>query len=199
MALPSSEQTYGSPPYHESALKAALRLLGQNAQFAFQGLGAVRPGSNFGDAFLQSSSAASRAAQEYALKQQQAAQQREHDRIWESQVEASKKPPPPPKPQKVDPWNMAPDEYQRYLNHQSDLAKAKAAGKPAKPGAAPKGPKPMKLPDRVMKRIELINMADPSNPAHMERLNAIIANPGTEQEKLAAEAKIRHYMNQNRR
>lgn len=78
MALPSSESTYGSPPYHETAFKAALRLLASNIGPALSGLSAVRPGSNFGEAFLSSLggssravSAAHQAAQAYAMKQQE--------------------------------------------------------------------------------------------------------------------------------
>jgi len=103
--------TYGNPPYHESSLKAALRLALANGGLSAGlggGLSAVPRGANFGTAFLASLggssraySAAQQAAQEYAMKQQQAKEEsdfRDYQKLHlAAQTKALEKPPPEPK------------------------------------------------------------------------------------------------------
>jgi hypothetical protein len=106
MASPLYERTsggggHGSPPYHESALKAALRYIG----YAGIGASAAQPGAGLGNLFLgagagfKASQAAQQAAQEYAMKQEQARQDaefRDYQKLdIQSQIEARAKDKPP--------------------------------------------------------------------------------------------------------
>lgn len=178
MAPPVTESTYGAPPYHESALKAALRMLAANAGASFQGLSAVRPGSNFGDAFLQAagassraSSAAHQAAQVYAMKQQEAIDKQRHEAISEkfmmAQAEGKHKPTPPTKD----------EEAVRILGRPlTETEKAKLAGvyiaPPKIAGGKVSAPKPQKARGVKEQRvIDAVNLANPNDPAHRDKLN----------------------------
>ena len=142
---------HGTPPYHESALRAAMRLMGRNLGSGLQGLSQVPQGANFGSAFLaaaggsaRASSAAYQAAQEYAMKQQQDEERSKHqaliDKKLQTEAETPPKEPPPPKPTKDA-------EASRILGRElTEDEKKKLAGvyiapkMPAKGKAAPKTP-----------------------------------------------------------
>ena len=209
MAIPSSESTYGNPPYSETSFKAILRrAAAAGLQNLGAGLGAVPRGANFGTAFLASmggSSAAysksQEAAQEYALKQKSATDEadfRDYKKAhMTAQTKALEKPPPP---QKKDIHSMTEEEWRAYLARVAEESKAKSAGRPVKTGGrGGPAPNPARVPDRVHKRIELIGMADPSNPDHMARLQAIVQNPGSFAEKRAAEDKIARFLHSQSR
>jgi hypothetical protein len=198
------QSKYGTAPYEESRRKAESRFSLMNILTgALSGLSAgpgLNPFYSAGRGFAASygrRSAAQRAAQEYAMKMQsQEQRQQEH-----ADLEAvRKKPPPPPKdtPPEKDPrpwfyqpkhWNDPGAEAQRRKAEHIPTGKGPTGKGPS--AKAPAAPKPPKQREAVMKRIDLINMADPTNPEHVKRLSQIIKNPATPEEKAAAEAKIR--------
>jgi hypothetical protein len=103
MSSPLYERTagnYGSAPYEESAFRTALRILGGAARgaVAAPGQGGVLGGFFTGfDASARASDEARRAAEAYAMKQQEAEdnrifKQRQQD-LWEEQINASRRPP----------------------------------------------------------------------------------------------------------
>lgn len=118
---------YGSAPYGESAFKMALRNLIAGSAGIGAGLGAVRPGSNFADAFLQSAGRSSLAvqqaqqvAQDYAMRQQEIKRRREEDEVQRRYTEALiKQTERPEKPQKYQP--MTREEYLADLEEQLRL------------------------------------------------------------------------------
>lgn len=135
---------YGYPPYHENSAKGTVRLtalqrVAQALAGAGQGIAAVRPGygplvsglAGFGQGYT-AASASKQAAQEYAMKQQQAQEERdarEVDKAYKMALtKRAEKPEPPEKPQKIDPWNLPEDEKARYYENlrQESAAKARA-------------------------------------------------------------------------
>jgi hypothetical protein len=134
MALLEGTSNVGSPPYHESALKAALRYLG----YAGIGAGAAQQGAGLGNLFLgagagaRASQAAQQAAQEYAMKQRQAQEDSDYreyqKRYMEAQTEAMKRPKEPKPP---EPWDMDEPTYARHLKYLEDQEKIKNKYKPA--------------------------------------------------------------------
>lgn len=183
---------YGYPPYEEATRSKLMRALAGG----LIGLSSPpQPGGNFfsglGQGFSRGYVAkqqADRAAMDYAIRQQEAQRRREEDAM---QAELMKKPPKPPPERKPDIHNMTPEEWTRYLERLREESKAKGAGKgqpsQPKPPAPAKPPKPR---EAVMKRIDLIRQADPNNPEHRARLQAIIANPATPEERDEALKKL---------
>ncbi|HSE46913.1 MAG TPA: hypothetical protein VLA89_16460, partial [Gemmatimonadales bacterium] len=152
---------YGYAPYEEAAAMGQARLsTSQRLLAALSGLGAVRPGAGFGEAFLQglggsarnvylAQTAAQNAAQQYAERQIEAERQRQRDDLYKKAVEAdvAAKSRPAPAPKK-DITNMTDDEFKAYVGREAELAKARAAGKPAPVAKAasvkaPAAPKPV--------------------------------------------------------
>ena len=152
---------YGYAPYEEAAAMGQARLsTSQRLLAALSGLGAVRPGAGFGEAFLQGLGGSARnvylaqtqaqnAAQQYAERQIEAERQRQRDELYKKAVEAdvAAKSRPAPAPKK-DITNMTDDEFKAYVGREAELAKARAAGKPAPVAKAasvkaPAAPKPV--------------------------------------------------------
>lgn len=149
---------YGYAPYEEAAARSRLTWQ-QRLGAALSGLGAVRPGAGFGEAFLQGLGGASRnvylaqtqaqnAAQEYAMRQMEMQRQRERDEIYKMAVEAdiaSKSR--PEKPEKKEPWERTPEEQAAIIKFEADRVRAIEAAKPQKPQGgsvkAPAAPKPV--------------------------------------------------------
>jgi len=189
---------HGYAPYHETAFKAALRLAGAAAQGAASGEGRSfigGLGTGFGQS-MQRADAARIAAEQYALKQEERQRQAEKDTLnqqfIQAEIEKMKKPEKPPKPEKVDPWNLPPDEQKRYYDHLQAVEAAKNRGKPAKEGhQKPAAPKPQHPRAAVMKRVDAINGAEVNDPAQRAVLQRILANPPTPEEGAAAAAKLR--------
>jgi hypothetical protein len=108
---------------------------------AGQGIQSLRPGvgplgsalTGFSRGFILSN-AAERAAQDYALKQQQAEEDRaaaEIDRAYKvALTKRAERPEPEVKPAKVDPWNLPDDEKARYYENLRQETEAKAKGTP---------------------------------------------------------------------
>jgi len=179
--------SYGAPPYHETAFRAALRA-------AAAGLSSIPRGANFGQSLIagfggaeKAYSASEQAARDYAMKQAQmeeAAKQREiQNRYTEALIkraERPEKPPPAPKtPTNV--LDMTPEQFELYRRRHAALRPPKAAAKekgPPKPRAA------------VLKRIDAINASDPLKPGDRNILEHIVANPPTPEEKAAAQLKL---------
>lgn len=130
---------YGQPPYHESAAKAALRMLLSGAP----GWGAVPGGANFGTAFLASggrsaiaAQQANQAAQDYAMRQQEMQRRTEMDKmqqaVMQSEIARNSRPVPEPKPEKPSAWvPQTREEWEQAKRFEASL-------KPAKEGAKPK-------------------------------------------------------------
>lgn len=181
---------YGEAPYAEAAAKGQARIsmmhrLGQIFAGAGAGVHAAQGAGNpfeagalgFAGGFGQAN-AARQAAEAYAMKKIEAENQRRHQALQEQLTQAQitklgKEPPP-----KVVPIDPLLEEKRALLKAQAAAAhaRANAHGNPkvAKPRAA------------VMNRIDLINQADPNNPEHRARLQSIVANPATPEEKDAA-------------
>lgn len=186
----------GYAPYQEAAIKGQARVsmmqrLGQIFAGAGQGIAASQNAQNpfeagalgFAGSF-GASNAAKQAAEAYAMKKIEAErvnEQRQLERInIESQIKAREKPAPPAKPTKDE-------EAARILGRPlTDVEKQKLAGVYIAPKAGPKPAKPPRMREAVAGRIDLINQADTTNPEHRARLQSIIANPATPEEKAAA-------------
>lgn len=149
MASPLYERTsggYGTPPYHESSLRTALRLLASGAA----GLGAVPRGANFGEALLASAgasagaasrsvSAAQMAAQEYAMKQEEARRRQENDvtdRAYKNALIENLGKTKPEKPPVLEPWQLPPDQQSAIIDYKAREAAALAKAKGGEGGAA---------------------------------------------------------------
>ena len=137
---------YGYAPYEEAAAMGQARLsTSQRLLAALSGLGAVRPGAGFGEAFLQGLGGSARnvylaqtqaqnAAQEYAQRQVDMEMRRRHEDLYERQLNAQEaaasRPPKPEKPAAKTIDTMTPEEWRQHIQRQAELAKAKAAGRP---------------------------------------------------------------------
>jgi len=122
---------YGAPPYHESSLKSVLRFLAAGARGAGAGMAAPDPFSAFGGAFQMeqnSSNAARRAAEAYAMKQEEARRQQEHDDIWKRSIDAQIKQ--MEKPAAVPDWARTKEERDQMIKFEADKAAALAAARP---------------------------------------------------------------------
>lgn len=158
----TGESTYqanhGSAPYAEAVARAQARLgLRDRLLAGLAGLGSVQPGMNFGQSFLAAAGgsaratwAAKQAAMNYAQRQydQETARQNAETQRMLAEANAKEKPAPPPKPEKLEPWQLPQEDYAKYLKYESDLAKARAAGRPAPmaKGTTAKAPKPAPAP-----------------------------------------------------
>lgn len=164
MAANYGLDSYGYPPYAEASAKGQARMtaLSRIAQLlagAGQGIAGVRPGvgplGSLATGFSRSyilSSAAHRAADEYAMKQQQAEEASRsraiQDRLNEAyatRAERPEKPEPPPKDPR--PWYLQPD-YR-------DTPEAQAARKKAEHiGGGDGTPKPPKVSEAKASKLE---------------------------------------------
>lgn len=154
------------------------------------GWGAVPGGANFGTAFLASggrsaiaAQQANQAAQGYAMRQQEMQRRTEMDKmrqaVMESEIARNSRPMPEPKPEKPSAWVPQSKEDVEWLE------RLKASLKTTKGGASAKPPRAA-----VANRIDIINQADVGNPEHRFRLEQIIKNPATPEEKQAALLKL---------
>lgn len=148
-------RSHDTPPYHESAAKAALRYI----LAGLQGAAAARPGQGFlGNAGLGAMAtyklATDRrnAAEEYAaqqVKQQQDAEDRDMNRKYkEAIIESLKKPPAPEKPLPKSALQQAESDLGRPLNENEKKVLLGLAPRPVsvKPGG-PDGTKAAKPPN----------------------------------------------------
>jgi len=122
----------------------------------------------------------------------QAQHQAKMDAYTEALTARAQREPQRPTPSKefgAAPWYMDP----KYENDPfAKSYRSKATRPPA--GRAPKAATPPKPREAVMKRIDLINQADPANPEHRARLEAIVRNPATPEEAAAAQRKLNSTM-----
>jgi len=148
MSTPRYEQTYGNPPYHETAFKAALRSALSNFGTGLQGLSAVPRGANFGTAFLAALGGSSRAvtqaqqaAQQYAQRQQEFELRTDMARTLQTLQEAQAKKAihdaeTPEKPPKLEPYQLPPEEQAALIEFERRKAEALQSTKPKTGGAA---------------------------------------------------------------
>lgn len=161
-----TDSNYGSAPYEQAAQQARFRLgLRDRLLAGLAGLGSVQPGMNFGQSFLAAAGgsaratwAAKQAAMNYAQRQydQETARQNAETQRMLAEANAKAKPEKPEKPPKLEPWQLPPDEYAKYLKYEADVAKAKAAGRPAPtPKVAAVKPPPPPKPSSGQERTAL--------------------------------------------
>lgn len=138
----TGESNYGSAPYVEAAARAQARLgLRDRLLAGLSGLAQVPPGANFGQAFLAAAGgsaratwAAKQAAMNYAQRQ---AEQEIARQNAETQRMLAERPPKEPKPEKLEPWQLSPEDQDKIIAFEARKAKALAD---AKPKPIPKAP-----------------------------------------------------------
>lgn len=199
MAAPYGlDQPDYAAPYAEAANQGRARMstlqrIALALAGAGQGIQSLRPGvgplgsalTGFSRGYILSN-AAERAAQDYALKQQEAEDRKRSREIDDAYTTARREALAKEKPEKpTDPELAELNKELIRARIAATKAGAEARGrtnqpKPEKPKAPPR-PR-----EAVMRRIDLINQADVNNPEHRARLQQIIRNPATPQERDAA-------------
>lgn len=178
-----TQYNYGSAPYAEAANQGRARMstlqriamllagAGQGIQSVQAGYGPLAAGLTGFSRSYAIGNASKRAAEEYAMKQQEAEERRRSraldDEYQRAQIERSKRPEPAPPPPKT-PTNvldMDEDQFGLYMKRQAMLKAATTMPKDKKGGAkTPAAPKPSQSKmDKQMKELFALEQADDPN------------------------------------
>jgi hypothetical protein len=202
MAAPYGLDQPNYAPYEEAAnygrarrstlqrIALALAGAGQGIQSVQQGYGPLGSAlTGFSRGYILSN-ASKRAAEEYAMKQQKADEDREFRELQkldlQGEIEArNKRMSTPEKPRVLEDWERTPEEQAKIIDYQKRLKAATAKeDKPEKPNIDEVRVR------QIQARIDDINALDPNDPIEAQLLRKIVANPATPEEGKAASAKL---------